>query len=165
MPINFLHIGMIHLCLPRAVILHAVRDPVDTCLGCYKRPFASGYETTYDLALLGRHYMLYRQLMAHWQRLLPGRVIDVVYERLVADPEAEIRRLLAACGLPWNDACLRFHENRRPVSTASLGQVRQPIFTHAVQRWRRYEKHLGPLLEVLGPSAFLPADQKDERGS
>jgi tetratricopeptide (TPR) repeat protein len=172
MPINYLYIGMIHLCLPKAVILHSVRDPLDTCLSCYWRPFTSGYETSYDLTLLGQHYRLYRQVMAHWDRLLPGRVIDVVYERLVADPEAEIRRLLAACGLPWDDACLSFHETRRPVGTASASQVREPIFTRGVGRWRRYEAHLGPLIEALGPYAPGSADatgtgaaQKEERGS
>ena len=107
MPDNYFDIGMIHLCLPNAVILHSVRDPVDTCLGCYKQIFATGHETTYDLTLMGKTYVLYRRLMEHWNRVLPGRVVDVVYENLVADPETEIRRLLAACGLPWNDACLR----------------------------------------------------------
>lgn len=164
MPINFLHIGMIHLCLPHAVILHSVRDPLDTCLSCYWRPFTSGYETSYDLTLLGKHYRLYRQVMAHWSRLLPGRVIDVVYERLVADPEAEIRRLLTACGLPWDDSCLRFHETRRAVGTASVSQVREPIFTRGVGRWRRYAAHLGPLLAALGPYAAETA-QNEERGS
>jgi tetratricopeptide (TPR) repeat protein len=153
MPDNYFDIGMIHLCLPNAVILHSVRDPVDTCLGCYKQIFATGHETTYDLALMGQTYVLYRRLMEHWHRVLPGRIVDVVYEKLVADPETEIRRIVAACGLPWNDACLKFHENRRAVRTASVSQVRQPIFTGAVQRWRRYEKHLGPLLDALGPYA------------
>jgi tetratricopeptide (TPR) repeat protein len=153
MPDNYFDIGMIHLCLPNAVILHSVRDPVDTCLGCYKQIFATGHETTYDLTFMGKTYVLYRRLMEHWQRVLPGRVIDVVYEKLVEDPESEIRRLVAACGLPWNDACLRFYENERPVTTASSSQVRQPIFKGAVQRWRRYETHLGPLLEALGPYA------------
>jgi len=153
MPDNYFDLGMIHLCLPNAVILHSVRDPVDTCLGCYRQIFATGHETTYDLALMGKTYVLYRRLMEHWQRVLPGRVIDVVYEKLVADPETEIRRIVAACGLPWNDACVRFYENERPVTTASSSQVRQPIFKGAVQRWRRYEKHLGPLLDALGPYA------------
>jgi len=157
MPDNYFDIGMIHLCLPNAVILHSVRDPVDTCLGCYKQIFATGHETSYDLTLTGKTYVLYRRLMEHWSRVLPGRVVDVVYEKLVADPETEIRRLLAACGLPWDDACLRFHENQRSVSTASSSQVRQPIFKSAVQRWRRYEQHLGPLLEALGPYAPGPA--------
>jgi tetratricopeptide (TPR) repeat protein len=150
---NYLNIGMIHLCLPNAVIVHSVRDPVDTCLGCYKRHFVTGNETTYDLGLLGRHYQEYRKAMAHWQRVLPGRVIDVVYEELVADPEGQIRRLLELCGLPWDERCLRSHENARPVRTASWIQVRRPIYRGALQRWRRYEKHLAPLFEALGPYA------------
>jgi tetratricopeptide (TPR) repeat protein len=153
MPGNYIYLGMIHLCLPKATIIHSVRDPLDTCLGCYKQLFATGNETTFDMAMIGQHYQRYRRLMDHWQRVLPGRVIEVVYERLVADPESEIRRLLAACGLPWHEGCLRFHETQRPVRTASMNQVRQPIFKSAVGRWRRYEKHLGPLLEALGPYA------------
>jgi len=153
MPGNYIYLGMIHLCLPKATIIHSVRDPLDTCLGCYKQLFATGNETTFDMAMIGQHYQRYRRLMDHWQRVLPGRVIEVAYERLVADPETEIRRLLAACGLPWHEGCLRFHETQRPVSTASMNQVRQPIFKSAVGRWRRYEKHLGPLLEALGPYA------------
>ena len=153
MPGNYISLGMIHLCLPKATIIHSVRDPLDTCLGCYKQLFTTGNETTFDMAMIGQHYQRYRRLMDHWQRVLPGRVIEVVYERLVADPESEIRRLLAACGLPWHEGCLRFHETQRPVSTASMQQVRQPIFKSAVGRWRRYEKHLGPLLEALGPYA------------
>jgi tetratricopeptide (TPR) repeat protein len=161
MPGNYFDIGMIHACLPNAVIIHSVRDAVDTCLGCYRQIFGSGHETTYDLALVGKTYVFYRRLMEHWSRVLPGRIVDVVYERLVADPESEVRRLLAACGLPWNDACLRFHENRRAVSTASNSQVRQPLFTRGIQRWRRYEKHLGPLLEALGP--YAPAALADDQ--
>jgi tetratricopeptide (TPR) repeat protein len=156
-PINYLHIGMIHLCLPNAIIVHSVRDPVDTCLGCYKRRFSHGNETSYDLTMIGHHYVQYRKVMAHWQRVLPGRVVDLVYERLVAEPEKEVRGLLEACGLPWEDACLRFYENKRPVQTSSLTQVRQPIYRSALNRWRRYEKHLGPLLDALGPYAPAPA--------
>jgi tetratricopeptide (TPR) repeat protein len=153
---NYQHVGMIELCLPKAVIIHAVRDPVDNCLGCYKRLFATGNETTYDLGDIGRHYVHYRRTMEHWARVLPGRVVDVVYEEMVAEPADQIRRLLEACGLPWNDACMRFYETQRPVRTASLVQVRRPIYQTSVQRWRRYEKHLGPLFEALGP--YAPKD-------
>jgi tetratricopeptide (TPR) repeat protein len=153
---NYLNIGMIHLCLPNAIIIHSARDPVDTCLGCYKRHFVTGNETTYDLRLLGQHYQEYRKVMAHWQRVLPGHVVDVVYEDLVADPEGQIRRLVELCGLPWDERCLRSHENARPVRTASWIQVRKPIYRGALQRWRRYERHLGPLLEALGPYSPAP---------
>ncbi len=153
MPGLFMYIGMIHLCLPNAIILHSVRDPVDTCLGCYKRLFHTGNETTYDLGLLGKHYQEYRRVMAHWQRVLPGRVIDVVYEDLVRDPEGQIRQLLEACKLPWDDRCLRPHENPKPVRTASQLQVRSPIHGAATGRWRRYERHLGSLFRSLGPYA------------
>lgn len=156
LPGNYLQAGLIELCLPKATILHSVRDPVDTCLGGYRILFATGNETTYDLGLIGQHYRLYRRIMAHWQRVLPGRVVDVVYEDVVADPDRQIRRIVEACGLPWNDACLRFYETQRPVKTASLNQVRQPIYGSAVQRWRRYAKHLGPLFEALGP--YAPKD-------
>jgi tetratricopeptide (TPR) repeat protein len=153
MPGLFMHIGMIHLCLPNAIIIHSVRDPVDTCLGCYKRPFLTGNETTYDLTLLGRHYQEYRRAMSHWQRVLPGRVIDVVYEDLVRDPEKQIRRLLDSCGLSWDERCMRPHENPKPVLTSSQSQLREPIHSGSIQRWRRYERHLGPLLKALGPYA------------
>ena len=159
MPGNYYHIGQIELCLPHATILHSVRDPVDNCLGFYRVPFATGNETSYDLGLIGRHYQLYRRIMEHWRRVLPGRVVDVVYEELVADPERQIRRLIEACGLPWNDACLRFYDSQRPVKTASVSQVRRPIYQTAVQRWKRYEKHLGPLFEALGP--YAPAGPQE----
>jgi len=156
MPGNYTQIGLIELCLPKATIFHSVRDPVDNCLGYYRVLFGTANETSYDLGLIGQHYRLYRRIMDHWQRVLPGRVIDVVYEDLVADPDRQIRRIIEACGLPWNDACLRFYETQRPVQTASLNQVRRPIYGGAVQRWRRYAKHLGPLFEALGP--YAPKD-------
>ncbi len=149
---NYMYVGMIHLMLPEAVILHAVRDPVDTCLGAWRQNFATGNELTYDLADIGHAYVRYREVMAHWENVLPGRVISVSHEALVTDPETQIPRLVTeACGLDWDPACLRFYETQRPVRTASVAQVRQPIFTTALQRWRRYEAHLGPLLDALGP--------------
>ncbi len=151
---NYIYIGMIHLVFPKATILHAVRDPVDICLSAFRQPFGSANELSYDLAEVGRWYVLYRQMMEHWEAVLPGRVIDVDHEALVADPDARIRRLVTeACGLSWDPACLEFYRTKRPVRTASVAQVRQPIFTTSIQRWRRYEKHLGPLLDVLGPYA------------
>jgi hypothetical protein len=151
---SFLHVGMIHLMFPRAVILHSVRDPIDTCLACFRQLFGPGNETLYDLGQIGAEYVGYRAVMDHWRAVLPGRVIDVSHEALVEDPQAQIRWLVTeACGLDWDPACLGFHRTKRPVRTASVAQVRQPIFTTSLQRWRRYEQHLGPLFEALGPYA------------
>jgi tetratricopeptide (TPR) repeat protein len=151
-PENYLHVGAIALAFPNAVILHAVRDPVDTCLSCFRQLFAAGGETLYDLAEIGAEYVTYRTVMAHWRAALPGRVIDIDHEALVADPEGQIRALVCeAAGLDWNEACLTFHAAGGPVRTASSGQVREPIFTHSIARWRRYEAQLGPLLAALGP--------------
>jgi hypothetical protein len=151
---SFLHVGMIHLMFPRAVILHSVRDPIDTCLACFRQLFGPGNETLYDLGQIGAEYVAYRAVMDHWRAVLPGRVIDVSHEALVEDPQAQIRWLVTeACGLDWDPACLGFHRTKRPVRTASVAQVRQPIFTTSLQRWRRYELHLGPLFEALGPYA------------
>lgn len=151
---NYINIGMIHLMFPNAIILHSVRDPVDTCLGCFRQLFRSGNETTYDLRDVGAQYVRYREMMAHWQTVLPGRVVDVVHEEFVTDPDRKIRWLIEdACNLKWDDNCLRFHLTKRAVRTASVAQVRQPIFSSALQRWRKYAAHLGPLLDALGPYA------------
>ncbi|HLY80926.1 MAG TPA: sulfotransferase [Caulobacteraceae bacterium] len=153
---NYLHVGAIAAMFPRATILHAVRDPVDTCVSCYRQLFADGAETLYDLADIGAEYVTYRAVMAHWKAVLPGRVIDVDHEALVTDPERGIRALIAACGLTWTDTALRFHEAAGPVRTASSAQVRQPIFTSSLARWRRYEAELRPLLAALDPYSPHP---------
>ncbi|HXQ11163.1 MAG TPA: sulfotransferase [Caulobacteraceae bacterium] len=151
---SYLHVGMIHLMFPRAVILNSVRDPLDTCVACYRQLFTIGNETLFDMAQIGEAYRGYRDLMDHWARVLPGRVIDVEYEALLADPEARIRWLVTeACGLAWDPRCLQFHKTERAVTTASAAQVRQPLFSTSVGRWRRYEGRLGPLIEALGPYA------------
>ena len=151
---NYVNIGMIHLMFPNAVILHSARDALDTCLAGYRKLFRTGNETTYDLSEIGAHYVRYREMMAHWARVLPGRVIDVEHEALVADPQGRIRWLITqACGLKWDEACLDFHRTRRAVRTASIAQVRQPIFKTSVARWKKYERHLGPLFEALGAYA------------
>jgi hypothetical protein len=127
---------------------------MDTCLSCYRQLFAAGAETLYDLAEIGAEYVTYRAVVDHWRRVLPGRLIDVANEALIAEPEREIRRLVTeACALPWNDACLAFHLAQGPVRTASSGQVRQPIFRTSLGRWRRYERQLSPLAAALGPLA------------
>ncbi|MCW5691403.1 MAG: sulfotransferase [Pseudolabrys sp.] len=150
LPANFFYAGMIHLILPKARIIHTVRDPVDTCLSCYSNLFVNGQDFTYDLRELGRFYARYRNLMAHWRKVLPpDAMLEVAYEDVVGDLEGQARRLLAYCGLPWDDRCLAFDKTARPVQTASASQVRQPIYRQSVGRWRVYEKWLGPLLEEL----------------
>ena len=153
MPRNFFFVGLIHLALPGARIVHCVRGPMDTCLSCHQIHFAAGQEFTYDLTELGRYYRLYARLMDHWRAVLPGRFLDLRYEDLVAEPEPRMRELLDFCGLEWDEACLDFHSSRRPVNTASAHQVHQPIYRTAVGRWKRYEKHLGALRDALGPLA------------
>jgi hypothetical protein len=150
MPSNFYFAGLIHLALPNAVIIHTVRNPVDTCISCFSKLFRDEQNHTYDLGELGRFYLRYQRLMEHWRRVLPpGRILDVRYEDVVDDLEGQARRVLAHCGLPWDDRCLAFHETNRPVRTASAVQVRQPIYKSAVGRWRAYEEFLGPLLKEL----------------
>jgi tetratricopeptide (TPR) repeat protein len=147
---NYLHVGLIHLAFPRATILHAVRDPVETGFSCFRQLFASGNETLYDLADIGAEYRRHRRVMAHWERVLPGRVVEIGHEALVADPEGGARALLAAAGLAWDPSVLRFFERQGAVRTASASQVRRPITAEAVGRWRRYAAELEPLIEALG---------------
>ncbi len=151
MPNNFAHAGLIHLILPNARIIDARRHPLGCCLSGYKQHFARGQGFTYDLTDLGRYYADYVALMAHFDAVLPGRVHRVIYERMVEEPEAEVRRLLDYCGLDFEAQCLRFYENDRAVRTASSEQVRQPIFADAVDHWRQYEPWLDPLKAALGP--------------
>ena len=151
MPNNFLHLGLIHLILPNAKIIDARRHPLGCCFSCFKQHFARGQPFTYGLEDVGRYYADYVRLMAHFDALLPGRVHRVIYERMVADLQSEVRDLLAFCGLPFEEACLRFYENDRAVRTASSEQVRQPIFTDAVEHWQNFEPWFGPLKAALGP--------------
>lgn len=154
MPSNFYFAGLIHLAMPNAKIVHTNRNPVDTCLSCFSKLFAGEQSQTYDLGELGRYYRAYHDLMQHWREVLPaGAFLDVQYEEVVADTEGQARRILEHCGLEWDPAVLNFHKNERPVKTASASQVRKPIYSSSVARWRHYEKHLGPLLEALGPLA------------
>lgn len=150
LPGNMALVGLMRLLYPQARIIHCVRDPLDTCLSCFSKLFTTGHPFSYDLRELGRFYRLYQGLMAGWDRLLPaGTVLQLSYEGLVTDLEGGARRLVEHCGLPWDEACLSFHTTARPVRTASLAQVRQPIYSSSVGRWRRYEKELAPLIEVL----------------
>jgi hypothetical protein len=151
LPNNWAHVGLIHLILPNAKIIDTRRHPLSCCFSGFKQHFARGQNFSYSLDDIGRYYADYVTLMAHFDVVLPGRVHRVVYERMVEDTESEVRRLLAYCGLPFEDACLRFYENDRAVRTASSEQVRQPIFRDAVDHWRNYEPWLDPLKAALGP--------------
>jgi len=153
MPRNFYFLGLIGAALPNARIVHCRRSPLDTCLSCFQLHFPYGQEFTYDLATLGGYYRIYRRLMDHWRKVLPGRILDVDYESVVADPETEARRIIAHAGLAWEDGCLDFHRSKRQVATASAAQVREPVHGRSVARWRRYERQLQPLREALGPYA------------
>ncbi len=150
MPNNFAHAGLIHLMLPNARIIDARRHPLGCCFSCFKQHFARGQNFTYDLNEIGRYYANYVELMAHFDAVLPGRIHRVFYENMVEDTEAEIRRLLEHCGLPFEDGVLRFHENDRAVRTASSEQVRRPIFREGMEQWRHYQPWLGPLEQALG---------------
>lgn len=150
LPHNFMHLGLIHLMLPNAKIIHVMRDPMDNCFSCYALRFKKSHQYCYDLEMLGRHYLRYKQYMQHWHNVLPeGRILDVRYEDTVADLEGQARRILEYVGLPWDPACLNFHENKRAVRTASVTQVRRPIYSNSVARWKRFEKHLGPLADII----------------
>jgi len=156
--INAVAIGHIHLMFPRATIINCRRDPLDTGLSCFQADFSAGGWTrfSYDLASIGRYYALHREIMSHWNFVLMGRVVNLDYEALVADPEPQIRALIDACRLPWDEACLRFHENPRPVHTVGADRVRRPIFRDSIGRWRPYRPHLAPLIDALG--AYAPPD-------
>ena len=150
LPANFRHLGLIHLALPNARIVHVRRDPADTCFSCYSKLFASGLNYTYDLGELGRYYKAYEALMEHWRAVLPpGAMLEVQYETLIENFEIEARRIVEFCGLEWDERCLRFYETKRAVRTLSEFQVRRPPFKSSIGRWRPYEKWLRPLLDAL----------------
>jgi tetratricopeptide (TPR) repeat protein len=149
MPNNWLHVGMIQLILPNAKIIDARRHPLGCCFSNFKQHFARGQHFTYSFEELGRYYCDYVDLMAHFDTVLPGRIHRVLYESMIEDTEAEVRRLLEHCDLPFDERCLHFYRNERAVRTASSEQVRQPIYRDGVDRWRHYEAWLGPLKEAL----------------
>jgi tetratricopeptide (TPR) repeat protein len=150
LPNNFSHIGLIHTILPQATLIDARRHPMDTCFSTFKQHFAIGQTFSYDLEDLGRYYRCYLSLMDHWDAVLPGKVLHFQYEELVRDPEPSVRRLLEHCRLPFEPACLAFHETRRSVRTASAEQVRQPLYASGVGHWRHFEEELAPLRAALG---------------
>jgi hypothetical protein len=151
LPNNWLHVGLIQLILPNATIVDARRHPLGCCLSGYKQHFARGQAFSYDLDDIGRYYRDYVALMAHFDAVTPGKVHRVIYERMVADTEGQVRALLDHVGLPFEEACLSFWTNERAVRTASSEQVRQPIFDDALDHWRNFEPWLGPLKDALGP--------------
>ena len=149
LPHNFLHLGLISMLFPGARVIHCTRDATDTCLSCYFHHFVGGHAYAHDLTTLGTHHRHCEELMAHWKQVLDLPIMEIPYEQMVADQEALSRRMIDFCGLEWDDACLRFHESKRNVNTASYHQVRQPIYKKSVQRWRRYADHLEPLKKTL----------------
>jgi len=150
MPNNFRHIGLIHLILPKARIIDARREPLACCLSNFKQLFASGQEFTYSLEDLGRYYRAYVEIMAHWDAVLPGRILRVQHEELVEDLEHHVRRILDFVGLDFEPACLEFYKTERSIRTASSEQVRQPIYREGLDQWRNFEPWLGPLRAALG---------------
>jgi Flp pilus assembly protein TadD len=150
LPLNSLNIGLIHLAMPNAAIVHVVRDPIDACYAMFKYLFRNGYPFSYDLEELGAYYAEYHHLMEHWRSALPpGRIYDVRYEDVVADPGREARKLVAHLGLPWDPRCEDFHANRNPSMTGSAAQVRRPVYATSVGRWKSLERELAPLRRVL----------------
>jgi len=152
MPNNFLHVGLIQLILPGARIIDARRHPLAACFSAFKQHFAQGQAFSYELTELGRYYADYVEVMAHFDAVRPGRIHRVIYEDMVEDTQAEVRRLLDYCGLPFEAGCLKFYDNDRAVRTVSSEQVRRPIFRDGLEQWRRFEPWLGPLRSALGPA-------------
>jgi hypothetical protein len=146
---NFMHIGLITTLFPDAKIVHCRRHPLDTCVSCYFQNFwHSSY--TNNLKTLGSVYNLYLKLMNHWDSVLDRPAFSIHYEDLVRDPERSVRRVLTYCELPWDDRCLEFHRTKRVAPTASAIQIKSPIYPSSIGRWKNYQQHLQPLIEVLG---------------
>lgn len=152
MPVNFMHLGLISILFPQARIIHTTRKPLDTCLSCHFQSWTSVFPWVNDLAHIGAYYNDYLRLMAHWKNVLSLPILDVSYEQLTADQEPWSRRMIDFIGLPWDDRCLRFYETQRRVQNMNQDLVRQPIYRSSVERWRHYEKHLGPLKAALNSS-------------
>src|SRR5262249_22983450 len=150
MPNNFRHIGLVHLMFPNATIIDARREPMACCFSNFKQLFASGQEFTYSIEDLARYYRTYVDLMAHWEHALPGRVLRVQHEELVADFEPQVRRVLEFPGLEFEPGCLEFWRNERRVRPASSEQVRQPLNRDGIDQWRNFEPWLGSLKSALG---------------
>ncbi len=158
MPNNFRHVGLIHLMLPNAKIIDARREPMACCFGNLKQLYARGQEFAYSVDDIARYYRTYLELMAHWDAVLPGRVLRVYHEDVVDDLEGSVRRILDFCELPFEAACLEFHRTERSIRTASSEQVRQPIFREGLDQWKNYEPWLAPLKDALGDSLLRYRD-------
>jgi tetratricopeptide (TPR) repeat protein len=154
MPLNYLYCGLIHRALPNARIVHVTRQPMAVGYAIYKTLFKNGYPFSYDLEEIGRYYGAYRRLMQHWQRSMPGVIHELRYEDLVADSDAETRRLLAYCGLDWEAGCAEFHRNPAATTTASASQVRRPIYRSSIAQWQHYETELAPLKQALAAAGI-----------
>jgi tetratricopeptide (TPR) repeat protein len=153
-PLNYLYVGLIHLALPNARIIHINRNPIDSCYGMYRTLFRAGYPFSYDFDDLARYYIAYVRLMEHWRTVATDALLDVSYEDLVNEQEKVSREIVAYCGLEWEPACLDFHKNKSAVATASSAQVRRPVYRDALQRWRRYENELRPLIDKLSEAGI-----------
>ena len=149
MPQNFLFLGTAELLFPDSRIIHCTRDPIDTCLSCFMTDFAAKEQIGYDLKQLAATYRDYQRLMEHWKHVLKLPILDVRYEDVVADLNGQTRRMLDFLELPFDERCLKYYENKRVSATASLAQVRKPIYATSIGRWKKYEKHAGPLLPLL----------------
>lgn len=159
MPVNYIYCGLIRKALPKARLVHLVRDPMDSCYAVYKTLFNQAYYFSYDLDELAAYYASYHRMMRHWHEVMPGEILDVPYEQLVADTEDQARRVLEWCGLDWQPAVLTPSGNEAPSTTASAAQVREPIHTGSVQKWRRHETGLAPLrARLLAAGIIDPAD-------
>jgi tetratricopeptide (TPR) repeat protein len=161
MPGNFINLGFIALLLPNVKIIHCHREPLDTCLSCYFQHFAMVMPFSRDLTFLGSYYRDYTRIMKHWHQVLPQKIFDVRYEDMVADHEGMSRKLIDFIGLEWDEACLNFYKTERTVKTASNWQVRQPVYTSSMARWKHYEKFIGPLREALGDAQSEESLKRD----
>lgn len=155
LPFNFRYTGLIHKALPKAAIVHLTRDPMDTCYAVFKTTFINAYHFSYKLEEVAEYFVAYRRMMDHWHAVMPGVILDVRYEDLVADPEAQCRRLLAHCGLPWEEEVLDFHNSKKASTTASTAQVRRPIYKSSVQKWRNFARELQPVLKRLREAGLV----------
>lgn len=165
MPHNYIAIGVIHALFPNAKIIHVKRNPLDTCLSCYTKLFSQGQLYSYELTELGQYYQCYERIMRHWRQVLPDHAwLEVEYEVLVTHLEKEAKRLIEFCDLSWDSNCLSFYQSKRQVRTASFLQVRQPLYTSSIERWRRYERELTPLLRVLNDPILFPNNKHDQIG-